>query len=124
MARPDIVVNLADKLAAFDDLWAPRIVGQVNDLHVKVVKVQGEFVLHDHADTDEFFLVVSGRLTIELEDRPDAVLGPGEFFVVPRGVSHRPVAEEQCEILLLEPAGTVNTGEAADSELTAAERWI
>lgn len=124
MAQPDTVVNLADKLAAFDEHWTPYIVGQLNDLYVKIVKVQGEFVWHDHQDTDEFFLVLSGTLTIELEDRDDAVLNAGEFFVVPRGVRHRPVAAEECEVVLLEPAGTANTGEVVESELSSPEQWL
>jgi mannose-6-phosphate isomerase-like protein (cupin superfamily) len=124
MAAPDSVVNLEEKLAIFDDRWAPRIIAQINDLHVKVVKVEGEFVWHDHADTDEFFLVLSGELTIEMRDRPAVTLNPGELFVVPRGVEHRPSAAEVCELVLLEPAGVVNTGEA-DSELTAStDEWI
>ena len=124
MARPDSVVNLAEKLAQINDHWSPRIVGQINELHLKLVKVQGEFVWHDHDDTDEVFLVLSGSLTIELDGRPAVHLEAGEFFVVPQGVRHRPVAEDECEILLLEPAGTVNTGDATDSELTAPAQWL
>ena len=124
MARPDTVVNLAEKLATFDEHWTPYIVGQLNDLHIKVVKVEGEFVWHDHQDTDEFFLVLSGTLTIELEGMDDAVLRAGEFFVVPQGVRHRPVAAEECEVVLLEPAGTANTGEVVESELTSPEQWL
>ena len=124
MAAPDNVVNLADKLAQIEEHWSPRVVGQFNDLHIKLVKVQGEFVWHDHAETDEVFLVLSGRLVIELAGRDPVALETGEFFVVPQGVRHRPVAEEECEILLLEPAGTVNTGEVEDSELTASEQWL
>lgn len=125
MARPNVVVKLADKLAQLDEHWTPYIVGQLNDLYVKIVKVEGEFVWHEHDDTDEFFLVISGTLKIELQGRDDAVLNPGEFFVVPRGVRHRPVAEQECEVVLLEPAGTPNTGEATDSEFTAPEDvWL
>ena len=124
MAAPDSVVNLDEKLAGFDDRWSPKIVAAINDLHVKVVKVEGEFVWHDHPDTDEFFLVLSGRLTIELRDRPAVTLGPGELFVVPKGVEHRPVAAEVCELLLVEPAGVVNSGKA-EGELTAiVDEWI
>lgn len=93
MAAPDGVVNLTDKFSMFADHWSPKIVGQINDFHLKLAKVQGEFVWHTHDDTDEFFLVHSGRLTIQLRDRDDVVLGPGDFFVVPRDVEHRPVAE-------------------------------
>ena len=104
-------VNLRRKLAQFDDHWAPRKIANVNDYEVKVVKVSGEFVWHSHEDTDELFLVISGRLTIQLPDG-DVVLGPGELYVVPREVEHRPVAEEETSVMLLEPAGVVNTGDA------------
>lgn len=124
MAAPDTPVNLDEKLALFDDLWSPKTVGEINDLHIKVVKVAGEFVWHRHDDTDEFFLVRSGSLTIEMEGREDVTLGPGDFFVVPRGVEHRPRASVECEVLLLEPKGVVNTGTAAESHLTADVEWI
>jgi len=105
-------INLADKLAAFSDHWSPRIVAAFNGHDVMVVKVKGEFVWHSHPDTDDFFLVLAGRLTIGLPD--GAVhLGPGELHIVPRGVEHRPVAEEETHILLIEPAGTPNTGDPA-----------
>lgn len=117
-------MNLDQKFSAFDDIWSPKIVGEINDLHLKVVKVHGEFVWHTHDDTDEFFLVRSGALTIELRDRADVSLHAGEFFVVPRGVEHRPVAESECEVLLLEPAGVVNTGDTADPSLTSSDEWI
>ena len=105
-------INLAEKLASFDEYWAPRIVGSFNGHDLMVVKVQGEFVWHDHQDTDDFFMVLKGGLTIEMPDGP-VRLGPGEIFVVPRGVQHRPVAEDETHILLIEPAGTPNTGDAA-----------
>jgi mannose-6-phosphate isomerase-like protein (cupin superfamily) len=124
MAAPDDVVNLDDKFGRFDDRWTPRIVAEINDLHLKAVKVEGEFVWHDHPDTDEFFLVRSGQLTIELRDRAPVTLGPGELFVVPRGVEHRPVADAVCEVLLLEPAGVVNTGDAGGDLTAAADQWI
>jgi mannose-6-phosphate isomerase-like protein (cupin superfamily) len=109
----DDKVNLAEKLGQFDEAYAPRIVGQLNDYKVMVVKAQGEFVWHRHDDTDDFFLVVAGRLRIQLRDRPDVELGPGELYVVPRGVEHCPIAEEEAHVLLIEPAGTPNTGDAA-----------
>ena len=102
-------INLAAKLALFSDHWAPRTVAQYNGHDIMVVKVQGEFVWHSHADTDDFFLVIKGRLTIRLRDR-DVVLNPGELFIVPRGVEHQPVAAEEVELLLIEPTGTPNTG--------------
>ena len=112
-------VNLAAKLATFGDLWQPRTVARFNDCDVMVVKAQGEFVWHKHDDTDDFFLVLKGHLTIELRDRSVA-RGPGELFVVPRGVEHRPVATEEVHLLLIEPAGTPNTGDAT----TAAPRRV
>ena len=110
-------INLAEKLTQFSEHWAPRTVAQLNDHDVMVVKVQGEFVWHSHADTDDFFLVLKGRLTIRLRDR-EVMLGPGELFVVPRGVEHQPFAEAETHLLLIEPSGTPNTGDAA----TAAPR--
>jgi mannose-6-phosphate isomerase-like protein (cupin superfamily) len=124
MAAPDQVVNLEAKFAAFDEQWSPKIVGEINDMELKIAKVQGEFVWHTHEDTDEFFFVRSGRLTILLRGRDDVTLGPGEFFVVPKSVEHCPRAEEECEILLLEPKGVVNTGDVQDSDMTAPEEWI
>jgi len=104
-------VNLAEKLALFDEHWRPRVVARMNENDVRIVKVKGEFVWHRHDDTDDFFLVLRGRLTIQLRDR-DVELGEGELFVVPRGVEHCPRADEEAAVLLIEPAGTVNTGDA------------
>lgn len=106
------VVNLAQKLSTFSDHWSPRIVSGFNDCDVMVVKAKGEFTWHHHDDTDDFFLVLSGTLRIEMPDR-DVVLEPGELFVVPRGVEHRPVAEEEVHLLLIEPKGVPNTGDEA-----------
>ncbi len=103
-------VNLAQKLSLFSDHWHPRIVGELNGQQVKIVKVQGEFVWHRHADEDELFLVLRGRLTIQFRDG-DFLLREGEFLIVPRGVEHRPVAEEEAHVLLMEPASTRNTGD-------------
>jgi mannose-6-phosphate isomerase-like protein (cupin superfamily) len=105
-------VNLQEQFARFDDYWSPKIVASVNDYDVKLVKVQGEFVWHQHDATDEVFLVTAGQLRIQLQDRDDVVLGQGELFVVPRGVRHRPVAGEETHLVLLEPHATVNTGDA------------
>jgi mannose-6-phosphate isomerase-like protein (cupin superfamily) len=110
-------VNLAEKLALFDQHWSPRAVGQFNGHDLMVVKVKGEFIWHKHDDTDDFFLVLKGCLTIELRDG-EVTLGPGEMFVVPRGAEHRPVAEEETHLLLIEPTGTPNTGDSS----TAAPR--
>ena len=103
------VVNLADAFSRFQDHWKPKIVGDVNDAHVKLVKLQGEFVWHQHEREDELFLVVKGRLVLKLRDR-DLVLGAGEFAIIPHGVEHLPVADEETHVLLLEPKSTLNTG--------------
>lgn len=102
-------VVLAEKLAQFTDCWSPRIAGQVGDFHVKLAKLHGEFVWHHHEREDELFLVIRGHLTIQLRDG-DVELDPGELLIVPRGVEHRPVAREECSVLLFEPATTLNTG--------------
>jgi mannose-6-phosphate isomerase-like protein (cupin superfamily) len=112
-------VNLADKLATFTEYWQPRTVGQFNGHDLMVVKVKGEFVWHKHENTDDFFLVLKGQVTIQMRDR-NVVLGPGELFVVPRGIEHCPVAAEEAHILLIEPTGTPNTGNAE----TAAQRRV
>jgi len=104
-------VNLADKLRLFNEHWQPKIVGTVNDYDVRIVKVKGEFVWHKHDKTDDFFLVLEGRLIIQLRDR-NVYLEAGELFVVPRGIEHCPRADEEASVLLIEPAGTVNTGDA------------
>ena len=110
-------VDLERKLSLFTELWSPKVVARVNDHDVKVVKVKGEFVWHRHDDTDELFLVLRGRLRVQL--RADAVeLGPGQLYVVPKGVEHCPVADDETHALLLEPRGVVNTGDAG-GDLTA-----
>ncbi|WP_420627830.1 cupin domain-containing protein [Candidatus Leptofilum sp.] len=115
-------VNLAQKLTLFNDHWKPRIVGELNDSHVKLVKVQGEFVWHHHEDEDELFLVLNGRLQMQFRDK-NVWLEEGEFIIVPRGVEHRPVAPEEVHLLLLEPKSTLNTGNVMD-EKTAVAEWI
>ena len=107
------VINLRDKFGAFNDLWNPKVVAELNDNYVKLAKVRGEFVWHRHDDEDELFLVVHGRLTIHLRDR-SLELGEGDLCVVPRGVEHLPVAQEEAHILLLEPKTTRNTGQVQD----------
>jgi mannose-6-phosphate isomerase-like protein (cupin superfamily) len=118
----DDKVNLREKLASFDEAFEPRIVGYYNDNKLQVAKTRGQFVWHSHPETDDLFLVLEGRLVIDLPDR-SVELGPGELFVVPRGVPHRPRADEEAQILLIEPVGTVNTGDAG-GELTATETEI
>ncbi len=102
-------VNLAQKFNMFQDYWSPKVVGEINDSHVKLVKLKGEFVWHQHETEDELFLVVKGRLLIKLRDQ-DIYLEEGEFVIIPRGVEHLPVAEEEAHVLLLEPKTTLNTG--------------
>ena len=111
-------INVSDKLANFTEHWSPRIVAAYNGNDVMLCKLKGEFVWHAHPDTDDFFFVLKGNLTIQLRDR-DIHLGPGELYVVPKGVEHRPVAAEEVHLLLIEPQGTPNTGDAA----TAAKKF-
>ncbi|HEY7614864.1 MAG TPA: cupin domain-containing protein [Gemmatimonadales bacterium] len=112
-------INLAEKLTRFDDRWNPRIIADLNDTDVKLVKVQGEFVWHHHADEDELFYVLRGSLTIELRDGAVA-LGPGEMVVIPKGVEHRPVAAEEVHLMLIEPKSTRHTGDV-ETERTVHE---
>jgi mannose-6-phosphate isomerase-like protein (cupin superfamily) len=113
------VVNLADKLGRFTDHWSPKIVGEINDMHVKVVKVSGEFVWHHHDAEDELFLVVKGRLLMQLRDGAREV-GPGEFIIVPHGVEHCPkTLTDEVEMVLLEPKGTLNTGNVTSDRTVA-----
>ena len=113
-------VNIPQKLALFHEHWRPKIVGEVNGQHVKLVKFQGEFVWHQHDDADEMFLVVRGRFRMDFADRAE-MIEAGEFIIVPRGVQHRPVAAEEVHVMLIETAGTLNTGDADASEKTASE---
>jgi mannose-6-phosphate isomerase-like protein (cupin superfamily) len=112
-------VNISEKLALFDEIWSPKIVGELNGQHVKLVKFLGEFVWHHHDEEDEMFLVIDGRFKMEFRDR-EVWIEEGEFIVVPRGVEHRPVAEEEVSVMLLEPASTLNTGNVRD-EMTVTE---
>ena len=116
-------INLQDKFSRFSDHWSPKVIAKMNDYQFKLVKVQGEFVWHDHQDTDEVFIVMSGSLDIEFRDGK-VTLNAGEMYVVPKGVEHRPVAVDECQIMIVEPKGVVNTGDA-EGELTADnDVWI
>ena len=116
-------INLEEKFTLFNDHWTPKIISELNDYQIKIVKVEGDFVWHDHSETDEFFLVIEGTLFIEFEDET-MELNAGELYVVPKGVQHRPYALEECKVMLIEPRGVVNTGEA-ESDLTASnDVWI
>ena len=121
MASP--VVNLAEKAQLIQDTWSPRVVAEMNDIQFKLVRLEGPFVWHAHADTDEAFLVLEGTLEIELPDTTVRI-GPGELFVVPRGVQHRPVADEPCLAMLVEPRGVTNTGDAGGERTAENDRWI
>ena len=112
-------LSLTEKLSSFSDHWSPKIISQFNGHDVMVVKVKGEFVWHSHPETDDFFLVLNGNLTIQLRDG-EVRLGPGDLYVVPKGVEHRPVAEEETHLLLIEPVGTPNTGDPATAAVKQA----
>jgi mannose-6-phosphate isomerase-like protein (cupin superfamily) len=116
-------INFKDKLALFSEHWSPRIIAQMNDYHLKIVKVQGEFVWHDHPETDEVFVMLKGQLEIQFRDGR-VILKEGEMFVVPKGLEHRPVAVQECHILLVEPAGTVNTGDLVNDRTAANDVWV
>lgn len=116
-------VIVSEKFKLFDEMWSPKIVGQLNGQYVKLVKVQGEFIWHQHEKEDELFLVAKGRLIIHLRDR-QVSLGEGEFIIVPAGVEHKPVAEEQAHVILLEPVSTVNTGDVRDERTREHLDWI
>ncbi|MGE0352944.1 MAG: cupin domain-containing protein [Gemmatimonadales bacterium] len=111
-------INLAEKLRLIQEYWRPRVVGELNGQEVKLARIKGEFVWHQHDNGDEMFLGVEGRFNLEFEDRV-VEIGPGDLIVVPRGVKHRPVAAEEAAVLLFEPAGTRNTGNVVDPDLTA-----
>lgn len=106
-------VNLSEIFQRFDDFWSPKIIGEVNDFHVKLVKVEGEFIWHQHESEDELFLVVKGQLTIQLRNE-ELVLEEGELVIIPRSVEHRPVADKETHLLVFEPASTINTGNVTD----------
>ena len=116
-------INLRDKLSKFSEHWSPKIISEMNDYHFKLAKVQGEFVWHDHPETDEVFLVIKGRLEIHFRDGV-VTLKEGELYVVPKGVEHKPVTENECHILLVEPAGTVNTGDVVSDKTAPNDDWI
>lgn len=115
-------VNISEKLALFSEQWRPKVVGQVNDTHIKLVKIQGDFVWHKHDVEDELFYVLSGEMTMCFRDK-EVVVAPGEFIVIPHGVEHKPKTEVETHIMLVEPAATVNTGDAG-GERTVKPEWI
>ncbi|MBQ4869459.1 cupin domain-containing protein [Priestia megaterium] len=116
-------INLQEKLAKFTELWSPKVIAEMNDYQFKLVKVQGDFVWHKHEDTDEVFMVIEGNLTIEFRDG-EVKLNQGEMFVIPRNVEHKPYAESECKIMLVEPKGVVNTGEKRIEQTAENDVWI
>ena len=116
-------INLREKLSRFSEYWQPKIIAQMNDYHFKIARLHGEFVWHDHPETDEVFLVLHGQLEIQFRDG-SVILNEGEMYVVPKGIEHKPVAEQECHILLVEPAGTVNTGDVVDEKTAPNNVWI
>ncbi|MCD0497131.1 cupin domain-containing protein [Achromobacter sp. MY14] len=120
---PISAINIASKLALFSEHWRPKVIAQMNDYQFKVVKVQGDFVWHSHADTDETFIVISGRLRIDLRDG-HIDLGPGEMAVIPKGVEHKPCAVEEAHLMLVEPCGVPNTGDRGGERQAPNDVWI
>lgn len=116
-------VNLADKFGLFADHWHPRVVGELNDSYVKLAKLEGEFVWHQHAEEDEMFLVIKGTLRIRLRDQ-EVTVSEGEFVVIPKGVEHYPIAEEEVHVLLLEPKSTLHTGDVVTDKTVTTTDWI
>ena len=116
-------INFQEKLSKFSEHWSPRNIAQMNDYHFKIAKIEGEFIWHDHPETDEVFIVLKGQLEIQLREGK-VVLSEGEMFVVPKGVAHKPFAQEECHILLIEPVGTLNTGDVVNERTAANDVWI
>src|SRR5215218_3556196 len=121
MNRPGIDVK--ETFTMFCELWTFEMIAQMNDYHFKIAKIQGEFVWHDHPETDEVFMILKGQLQIQFRDG-SVTLNEGDMFVVPKGVEHKPVAEQECHIMLVEPAGTVNTGDVVNERTSANDVWI
>lgn len=117
------VINFNDKFTKFSQHWSPRVIAQMNNYQFKLVKVEGEFVWHDHPDTDEVFIVLEGTLNIEFRNET-VVLNAGEMFVIPKGVEHKPFAEKECKVMIVEPDGVVNTGDASSSLTAENDVWI
>ncbi|KSV67914.1 MULTISPECIES: cupin domain-containing protein [Ensifer] len=116
-------INFAEKLSLFSDQWQPRVLAELNDYQFKIVRIEGDFIWHDHEDTDEAFIVLEGTLRIDFRDGA-VTLGPGEMYVVPKGVEHKPYAEREVKMLLIEPRGTLNTGHEGGERTAENDRWI
>ena len=120
---PYQAINLSEKLGLFDEQWTPKVIAEMNDYQFKLAKIQGDFIWHDHPDTDETFIVIEGDLRIDFRDGA-VQLGPGDMFVVPKGVEHKPYAESEVKMMLIEPRGVVNTGDAGGDLTAANDVWI
>ena len=116
-------INLKEKLSKFSDHWSPKVIAEMNDYQFKLVKIKGDFVWHNHGDTDEFFLVIEGEMKIEFKDET-VILKEEEIFVVPKGVEHKPYAEEECKIMIVEPRGVINTGDVESNLKASNDVWI
>ena len=116
-------INLKEKLSLFSEHWSPKVISELNDYQIKLVKIQGDFVWHNHSETDELFLVIEGKMKIEFKNKT-IELNKGELYVVPKGIEHRPYAEDECKIMLIEPRGVVNTGENKNDLTASNDVWI
>lgn len=116
-------INLKEKLSLFSEHWSPKVISELNDYQIKLVKIQGDFVWHNHSETDELFLVIEGKMKIEFKNKT-IELNKGELYVVPKGIEHRPYAEDECQIMLIEPRGVVNTGENKNDLTASNDVWI
>ena len=116
-------INLKEKLSKFSDHWSPKVIAEMNDYQFKLVKIKGDFVWHNHGDTDEFFLVIEGKMNIKFKDKT-VILKEGDIFVVPKGVEHKPYAEEECKIMIVEPRGVINTGNSESDLKADNDVWI
>jgi mannose-6-phosphate isomerase-like protein (cupin superfamily) len=121
--RPASVINLAQKFGMLSEHWSPRVVAELNDYQFKVVRIEGDFIWHDHPETDEAFLVIEGQLRIDFRDR-HVLVGPGELFIVPKGVEHKPSAEREVKMMLIEPRGTLNTGHEGGERTATNDIWV
>ncbi len=117
------VINIQEKFDKINEHWTPKIIEQMNDYHFKIAKIQGEFSWHDHQDTDEVFLVIEGEMRIDFRDK-SVTLKTGELYVIPQGVEHKPYAEQECKLMIIEPMGTVNTGGVVNEQTASNKDWI
>lgn len=117
-------INITQKLKKINEYWSPKVIAEMNDYHFKLAKVKNEFVWHKHEDTDETFFIVNGQLTIELKKMEKIILNKGDMVVIPKGVEHKPIATEECEIMLIEPNKTINTGNVKNEMTTKNDQWI